>query len=195
MKISINKKQSINLPKVKLSTGPEIYYFNPYNMDYAYKLMDELMARVKDKDSTMYKVDTVIVPATKPIPYAFNLAYNIHAKLLVLKKEVKPYHKDILWFSRSAESMTSDSECKFFIEKSEVDLVKDKNVLFFDDVCSRSYTWQTAKSFLLTLNPKSFHSLFLFKEGHTSDKIFENDPNAEYIAYIPTVDEIEKTTN
>lgn len=195
MKINLSNKVSIDLPKIKMSTGIEIYFFNPWNMDYYYKVTNALLSRVKDKDSIYYNIDTVVVPANKPICLAMFLAANIHAKLLVLKKEVKPYHKDILWFSRSAESMTSDSECKFFIEKSEVDLVKGKNVLFFDDVCSRSYTWQTAKSFLLTLNPKSFHSLFLFKEGHTSDKIFENDPDAEYIAYIPTVDEIEKTTN
>ena len=185
IKISIGTKNFVMLPKVTMSNGISIWYFDPYNMEHAYILNEHIDKIIKNNDVWMYNVDTVVVPATKPIAYAWSIAYKLHANLVVLKKERKPYHTDVLYFDRSEESVTSDRRSEFFIEKFEAEKIKNKQVLFFDDVVSSGATWKAAKKFLDGLKPKDLKSLFLFKEGNSVDN--DLTKNEMFIGEIPLI--------
>lgn len=183
--ISVGKKSWVKLPKVVMSNGVGIWYFDPYNMQSAYVLVNEIDQLIKSNDTWMYKIDTVVVPATKPICYAWDISYKIHADLVVLKKERKPYHTEVMYFDRSEDSMTTNRRNSFFIEVSEADKIRNKNVLFFDDVISTGSTWRAAKAFLEKLEPNELRSLFLFKEGNMVDD--ELGVYEKYIGEIPLI--------
>ena len=168
----------IKLPIVQMSNGVTIDFFNPYDV----KLMAQLMPKILERINKIGvdRIDTIIVPATKPIPIAWYVAYTLHKDLVVIEKNIKPYHTNISLFK--AKSITSNEVNRFFVKGEDIEKIKNKNVLFLDDVVSTGATYAACKEFLThNMECKSFKSLFVFKEGDS----FTLDEDASYIGYIP----------
>lgn len=152
----------IELPLVKLSSGVVIRFFDPYDMKNAKEVLRACDDALK-KILRSFKATTLVVPATKPIPIAWSLAFETGLDLVVIKKEVKPYHEDPVFFD--AKSITSEGTNKFFVERKELESIRGKNIVFFDDVYSTGATYRACLDFLWKNGALSVRSLFVLHEG------------------------------
>lgn len=173
----------VDLPNVTMSNGIKIALFDPYDMTNAKQIIMCLKPFFATQKRN-FGFETIVVPATKPIPIAWHLALEFNYNLVILKKEVKPYYSP--WKSFKCKSITSDNENEMYITTSDFNKLYHKKVIFFDDVLSTGVTYEAAKKFLIEgCVVSELKSIFVFKEG-TSYK------DSDEISYLGVLPEPEK---
>lgn len=169
----------LELPRITMSNGVRIALYDPTSIRHARSVLRTIVPYLTDvveKDD----IEVMVVPATKPVPLAFSMAYSLGIDLVVLKKERKPYWKKCKSFT--AESITSDKPNEFFITQEDYEALRDKNVIFFDDVLSTGATYRASKKFLkASCKVKSLRAVFVFKEGNA----FKADSDVVYFGNLP----------
>lgn len=169
----------VRLPKVKMTNGVTISLFDPYCMDHAKAIVDAVTPLINSLIID-HDYQAIVVPATKPIPLAWFFAYKYGLDLVVLKKEKKPYHTKVRFFT--CKSLTSDHVNRMFITEDEYQKIKGKQVLFFDDVLSTGATYRGSKKFLKTVcRCTRVDSVFCFKEGDS----YKEGKEVHYAGRIP----------
>ncbi len=152
----------IELPLVKLPSGIVIRLFDPYDMGNAKAVMDACGSALRGILDG-FPATVLAVPATKPIPLAWSLAFASGLDLVVIKKELKPYHSDPVFFD--AKSITSDRTNRFFVVRREADAIRGRKVVLFDDVYSTGATYRACADFLRRCGASAIKSLFVLHEG------------------------------
>ena len=101
-------------------------------------------------------------------------------KLVIFKKEVKPYYNP--WKSFTCKSITSDDKNEMYITIQDFAKLYHKKVIFFDDVLSSGSTYEAAKKFLIEdCVVKELKSLFVFKEGTS----YNEGSEVTYLGKLP----------
>ena len=176
--VVLNECETISLPLVTMSNGITIRLFDPYDMTNAQKIVCQLIPCID-----VYKqmgFDTIVVPATKPIPLAWFLALHSQLNLVILKKEVKPYYFKFKEFT--CKSITSDNKNTMYITEEDYNMLNNHKVIFFDDVLSTGATYEASKKFLIEeCNITELKSLFVLKEGDS----YKADKNIKWLGSIP----------
>lgn len=173
-----NGKGSVALPIVTMTNGITIRFFDPYDIRYSSAIIDQMMPHMElaKKDG----FETIVVPATKPVPYAWHFAHALGFNLVVIRKEIKPYFPERIEFS--GKSITSFSENTFYISADDIEYLKGKKVIFFDDVLSSGGTYEACKHFLLgKAQCAELRSLFIFKEGES----YKEGAEVTWCGFIP----------
>jgi adenine/guanine phosphoribosyltransferase-like PRPP-binding protein len=177
--VILNGCETISLPIVTMSNGITIRLLDLYDMTNAAKVVNQCLPTILSLKAAGF--ETIVTPATKPIPVAWSLACSERLNFVVLKKEVKPYYKKFKEFT--CKSITSDSENTMYITEEDYSLLANKKVIFFDDVLSTGATFEGSKKFLKEqCNIDTLFSLFVLKEG-TSYKT--EDKNIKWLGEIP----------
>ena len=176
--VVLNECETISLPLVTMSNGITIRLYDPYDMTHAQKIVCQLIPCID-----VYKqmgFDTIVVPATKPIPLAWFLALHSQLNLVILKKEIKPYYFKFKEFT--CKSITSDNKNTMYITEEDYNMLNNHKVIFFDDVLSTGATYEASKKFLIEeCNITELKSLFVLKEGDS----YKTDKNIKWLGSIP----------
>jgi len=168
----------IRLPVVTMSNGIKIRLFDPYDMRNASSVIHEVALIAKNFKEQGY--ETIVVPATKPIPIAWTVAFMNSMNLVVLKKEEKPYYKKFKEFT--CKSITSDYVNTMYITEDDYSNLNGKKVIFFDDVLSTGATYEASKKFLKEqCNVNDLFALFVLKEGNS----YKAKGNIKWLGEIP----------
>lgn len=177
-KFVLNNCESIELPVVTMSNGITIRLYDPYDTTTAHRVIGQLNPIIqKWKDEGF---ETIVVPATKPVPLAWHLAVQHNMNLVVLKKEIKPYHEPCMDFN--CKSITSNTINSMFITKTDFNNLHNLKVIFFDDVLSSGATYEACKDFLLNkCYVEDLKSLFVFKEGTS----YKEGNEVTYLGSLP----------
>ena len=177
-RVLLNNVEPIDLPIVTMSNGIKIRLFDPYDMTNANKVIIQLIPIIQKYKDLGF--ETIAVPATKPIPIAWDLALRFDMNLVLFKKEVKPYYTP--WKSFTCKSITSDDKNEMYITTQDFTKLYHKKVVFFDDVLSSGATYESAKKFLLEgCVVKELKSLFVFKEGTS----YKEGDEVTYLGELP----------
>lgn len=177
-RVLLNNVEPVDLPIVTMSNGIKIRLFDPYDMTNANKVIIQLIPIVQKYKDLGF--ETIAVPATKPIPIAWDLALRYQLDLVIFKKEVKPYYQG--WKSFHCKSITSDNDNEMYITINDFTKLYHKKVIFFDDVLSSGATYEAAKKFLLEdCVVKELKSLFVFKEGTS----YKEGNEVTYLGKLP----------
>ena len=177
--VVLNGCEKISLPIITMSNGIKIRLFDPYDMTNADRVISQCFVTMMSLRDQGY--ETVVVPATKPIPIAWNLAVSLNLNLVVLKKELKPYYTKFKEFT--CKSITSDYTNTMYITEDDYNNLNKHKVIFFDDVLSTGATFESAKKFLKEeCNITDMYSLFVLKEG---DSYKTDNKNIKWLGEIP----------
>ena len=177
-RVLLNNVEPIDLPIITMSNGIKIRLFDPYDMTNANKVITQLIPIIQKYKNEGF--ETIAVPATKPIPIAWDLALRYQMDLVIFKKEVKPYYSP--WKSFTCKSITSDDENEMYITINDFTKLYQKKVIFFDDVLSSGATYEAAKKFLIkSCVVKELKSLFVFKEGTS----YKEGNEVTYLGSLP----------
>ncbi len=177
--VVLNGSEKIYLPVITMSNGIKIRLFDPYDMTNADRVLTQCIPTFINLCNQGY--ETVVVPATKPIPIAWDLALAFKLNLVVLKKELKPYYTKFKEFT--CKSITSDYINTMYITEDDYEHLNNHKIVFFDDVLSTGATFESCKKFLKEqCNISDMFSLFVLKEG---DSYKTNDKNIKWLGEIP----------
>ena len=178
--VVLNGCERISLPVVTMSNGIKIRLFDPYDMTNAGKVISQCFPAILSLHHN-HGYETIVVPATKPIPIAWSLANDLNLNLVVLKKELKPYYTKFKEFT--CKSITSDYINTMYITEDDYEHLNNHKIIFFDDVLSTGATFESCKKFLKEqCNIKDMFSLFVLKEGNSYKT---DDKNIKWLGEIP----------
>ena len=176
--IAISGTDSAKLPVVTMTNGLTIRLVDPYDMDNAKKYVKQLMPTIENLKWNGF--ETIVVPATKPIPIAWHFALAFNLNLVVLKKEQKPYSEVYKTFE--CQSITSSAPNTMFITRRDYENINGKKIIFFDDVISSGATYEAAKKFItVDCGSSEIRSLFIFKEGDA----YKEGKEVTYLGKLP----------
>lgn len=113
------------------------------------------------------RIDYVVTTATKGIPLAQEIASYIGTPYICIRKEEKVYMDKQLKFT--GKSITSGNSF-YYISEKEYAQLKDKNVIFVDDVYSTGSTLEVVRDMCLPINCKILGAYFILKEYKTKDR-------------------------
>ena len=124
------------LPILKTPNGVEIAGFNPVgDMELLIKAGKYLAKQVK---KNKIKYDVILTTELKGLPIAQEVAKNLKCDYVCLRKEIKCYMLEPT--KTSGESITS-GKTSYYVSRPDLNKLKNKKVLFVDDVFSTGSTF------------------------------------------------------
>lgn len=130
------------------------------------KLVENACVRLMDLIA-QERIDYVITTATKGIPLAQEIACYLNIPFICIRKEEKVYMDKQLKFN--GKSITSGAGF-YYISEKEYTQLKDKTVIFVDDVYSTGSTLEVVRDMCLPINCKILGAYFILKEYKTKDR-------------------------
>lgn len=123
-----------NLPLFEVAPGVRIAILNILGDTLVVKaaavaLADKLKA---------FEVDTLVTPAAKSIPLAYEMSALMGLPYVVLRKSYKSYMGDAL--SSETLSITTGMPQSLYLDEKDRELIADKKVILIDDVISTGST-------------------------------------------------------
>lgn len=130
------------LPILKTLSGIKIAGFNPVgDMELLIKAGKYLAKQVK---KNKIKYDVILTTELKGLPIAQEVARNLKCDYVCLRKEVKCYMLEPT--KTDGESITS-GKTSYYVSKPDLNKLKNKKILFVDDVFSTGSTFNNMLEF------------------------------------------------
>lgn len=152
------------LPILKTPSGINIAGFNLVgDMELLKKAGKFLSYQTITKD---IKYDIILTTELKGLPIAQEVARYLNCDYVYLRKSKKCYMLNPI--SIAGESITS-GKSEYYVSQTEYEKLKNKNVLFVDDVYSTGSTFKFMKNFSKQAGFKITGCLSVLKEGKKND--------------------------
>ena len=156
-----------DLPILKSPSGIYIAGFNPVgDMELICKAGEELAGKIVDND---IEFDVILTTELKGLPIAQEVARKLKCDYVCLRKEKKCYMLNPK--HTSGESITS-GKSDYFVSELELEKLKNKKVIFVDDVFSTGSTFKNMISFAQRENFKIVAGLSILREGESEELKF-----------------------
>ena len=162
-----------DLPILKSPSGIYIAGFNPVgDMELICKAGEELARKIVDND---IEFDVILTTELKGLPIAQEVARKLKCDYVCLRKEKKCYM--INPKHTSGESITS-GKSDYFVSELDLEKLKNKKVVFVDDVFSTGSTFKNMISFAQRENFKIVAGLSILREGESEELkfVYQNVP-------------------
>lgn len=156
-----------DLPILKSPSGIYIAGFNPVgDMELICKAGEELAGKIVDND---IEFDVILTTELKGLPIAQEVARKLKCDYVCLRKEKKCYMLNPK--HTSGESITS-GKSDYFVSELDLEKLKNKKVIFVDDVFSTGSTFKNMISFAQRENFKIVAGLSILREGESEELKF-----------------------
>lgn len=153
-----------NLPILKTPSGLDIAGFNPVGDIELLVKSGEYLSNMLQESNIDF--DVILTTELKGVPIAQEVARNLKKDYVCLRKDKKCYMLNPK--HTNGNSITS-GDSNYYISEPELDKLKNKKVVFVDDVFS---TGSTFKSMINFANNEGFEiiaGLAILKEGKEND--------------------------
>lgn len=169
------------LPILKAPSGIYIAGFNPVgDTELLIKAGETLANLIK---ASGLKPDVILTTELKGVPIAQEVARNLGLDYVALRKDAKCYMLNP--HQTSGSSITSGSS-NYFISEPDLGKLKQKNVLFVDDVFSTGSTFISMLDFANREDFTIIGGLSILKEGGNSNLVFNfNNVPIFSCGYLP----------
>ena len=158
------------LPILKAPSGIYIAGFNPVgDMELLIKSAKKLTRKVKEQD---IQFDLILTTELKGLPIAQEVAHNLKCDYICLRKDKKCYMLNPK--QTNGNSITS-GKSTYYISELELNKLKNKKVLFVDDVYSTGSTFKNMLEFAKQENFEIVAGLSILREGDNKNLIFSYD--------------------
>lgn len=133
--------QTLELPQLELGNGSSIYILNILGGDpvVVKKLAHDLWLEFKHK-YPLFEFDGFVTVEGKAIHFAYEFAYQMNMPYVVLRKSWKKYFIGQPLTSQIYQPITGSSTQALYLDPKDVDLIRDNNLIFIDDVISSGAT-------------------------------------------------------
>lgn len=149
-----------DLPLLKAPSGIYIAGFNPVgDMELICRAGIDLASKIVDNG---IDYDVILTTELKGVPIAQEVASKLKCDYVCLRKEKKCYMLNPK--QTSGESITS-GKSNYFISELDMAKLKNKKVIFVDDVFSTGSTFKNMISFAERENFKIVAGLSILREG------------------------------
>lgn len=161
------------LPILESPSGTKIAGFNIVGDMELLKLSSEYLGqKLKDKN---IKYDIVLTTELKGLPIAQEVARNLNCDYICLRKSKKCYMLNPI--AIKSNSITS-GDSQYYISQTEFEKLKNKNIIFVDDVYSTGETFKHILKFADNTNLKITACLTILREGiKNKDNVLEFNSN------------------
>ena len=152
------------LPILKAPSGIHIAGFNPVgDMELLIK-SGKYLANCVKKNNVAF--DIILTTELKGLPIAQEVARNLKCDYVCLRKEKKCY---MLNPTHTSGGSITSGKSDYYVSELDLTKLKNKKVLFVDDVFSTGSTFENMLNFAKNEDFKIVAGLSILKEGKDSD--------------------------
>jgi adenine phosphoribosyltransferase len=158
----------LTLPALKINDNTVIYVLNIMggNPEYITIFATDLLYGI-DFDKIMHDVmpiDGFISAEGKSIPLVYEIASQAELPYIILRKTCKPYMGENV-LSTKVKSTTTPDEQELYLDNKDLKWVKDKRLIFIDDVISSGATFNACRKIVNMAGGQIVGSLAMAIEG------------------------------
>lgn len=147
-----------DLPVMKLPSGISIIVFNSISDgEIILESARELSKKIPQD------IDILVTPEAKSIPLAYELSKQLNVPYAVFRKTKKPYMGQAL--QDSVLTITTGKPQTLYVDEKDIQLIKNKKVLIFDDVVSTGATVEAMKKLINQAGGTVAQIAAVFTEG------------------------------
>ncbi|MCL2860872.1 MAG: adenine phosphoribosyltransferase [Firmicutes bacterium] len=160
-----------SLPLIKIDNIQIFGFDSVGDMDIILKGAKKLHKFIGDAEGSVPKPDLILTTEVKGIPLAQELARLLDINYIVLRKSQKIYMGETI--SIKGGSITS-GESDYYLSKTNFERLKNKNILFVDDVYSTGKTMDTITELCKQTSSNFIQAVFILQEvmnGEDKDAI------------------------
>jgi len=129
-------------------------------------------------------IDIIVTPECRSITLVTALALMNGCEIVMLRKALKTYEENGLYWSVQCKSMTSSHPSNLFLTEEKAALMKNKRVLVLDDVASTGETFIAIHSLLSQVEIKA-DFFAIFNEDSVKESNFASLPSYYFLKTLP----------
>ena len=148
-----------HLPLFEVAPGVRIAIFNILGDTLVVKAAAVALA----EQLRGLEADTLVTPAAKSIPLAYEMSALMGLPYVVLRKSYKSYMGEAM--SSETLSITTGMPQTLYLDEKDNDLIRDKKVILIDDVISTGSTLRGMEELIGSAQGKVVGTAAVFTEG------------------------------